>query len=295
MSEPHAPKGDVFENARPRLWGLAYRMLGSAADADDAVQDTWLRWQAAEHADIKSPDAWLTTTCSRLCIDMLKAAHRARVDYVGPWLPEPLPNDAAPGPDAPAELASSLSLAFLLLLERLTPVERAAYLLRDVFDYGYDDIGPILNRKPDACRQLVSRARKRLKDKERGLRVDQHDHGRLLDAFLSALQSGETGPLASLLAEDAELWTDGGGKVLAQTEVIHGREDAARVLAMIWETAWRKLDFATETVNGHAALILRENGRIVGVLSLSATSDDRISGIYVVRNPEKLARTKTSV
>ena len=290
MSETRPQTGDGFEKARPRLWGLAYRMLGSAADADDAVQETWLRWQGADRGKVKSPDAWLTTTCSRLCIDMLRAAHRTRVDYVGPWLPEPLLADAVPEPDDPAELASSLSLAFLLLLERLTPVERAAYLLHDVFDYGYADIASILDRKPEACRQLVSRARRRVKERKARSSEGSRDANKLLDEFLSALRSGETGRLAALLAEDAELWTDGGGKVLAQTEVIHGREDVTRILAMIWKAAWHGLEFDSEEVNGRPGLILRENGETVGVLTMAHTLEGQISGVYVVRNPEKLQR-----
>ena len=290
MSTPDAQSTETFEKARPRLWGLAYRMLGSTSDADDAVQDTWLRWQTADRTKVKTPDAWLTSVCSRLCIDTLRAAHRSRVDYVGPWLPEPLVTDAASGPDDAAELASSLSMAFLLMLERLSPVERAAYLLHDVFDHGYDDIAGVLDRKPDACRQLVSRARKHLKDGKARYPEHSAERSHLLQAFLAALESGETDRLASLLAEDAELWTDGGGKVIAQKEVIHGRDEISHILAMIWEAAWHRLEFSEDAVNGGPGLILREDGEVVGVLTLSLTPDEKISGVYVVRNPDKLMR-----
>ncbi|MEM8744071.1 MAG: RNA polymerase sigma factor SigJ [Pseudomonadota bacterium] len=291
MSMPGSDATMTFDKARPRLWGLAYRMLGSAADADDAVQDTWLRWQTAAHAEIRSPEAWLTSVCSRLCIDMLRAAHRSRVDYVGPWLPEPLLGETAADPQDAAELASSLSMAFLLLLERLSPAERAAYLLYDVFDHGYEDIAAVLDRKPEACRQLVSRARKHLRDGKARFSESSDGQNRLLDEFLSALRSGETDRLASLLAEDAELWTDGGGKVLAQTQVIHGKAEIARILVMIWDAAWHALEFSEETVNGRPGLVLREGEETVGVLSLSEAPDEKISGVFVVRNPDKLMRT----
>ena len=290
MNKAGTKETEAFDKVRPRLWGLAYRMLGSTADADDAVQDTWLRWQGAGRAQIKSPEAWLTSVCSRLCIDMLRAAHRTRVDYVGPWLPEPLLGEPAASPDETVELASSLSVAFLLLLERLSPVERAAYLLHDVFDHGYDDIAAVLEKKPDACRQLVSRARKHLKDGKARFPESSDGQERLLAEFLAALRSGETDQLVSLLAEDAELWTDGGGKVLAQREVIHGKDEIARILAMIWQAAWHKLDFVEEDVNGSRGLVLREDGEIAGVLTLSGAPGDGISGLYVVRNPEKLER-----
>ncbi len=280
----------AFEKARPRLWGLAYRMLGSAADADDAVQDTWLRWQTVPHDDIASPEAWLTTACSRLCIDILRAAHRTRVDYVGPWLPEPLIGDAGHEPIDQAELASSLSMAFMLLLERLTPTERAAYLLHDVFDYDYDAVSAVLDKQADACRQLVSRARKHVERKEVRVEDEPARQRFLLDTFMGALRSGETDRLASLLADDAELWTDGGGKAVAQTDVIRGQSEIARVLDMIWKTAWYDRTFIETQVNGSPGLMLRENDEIVGVLTLADTADGRISGIHVVRNPDKLGR-----
>ncbi|MDA7948525.1 MAG: RNA polymerase sigma factor SigJ [Hyphomicrobiaceae bacterium] len=288
MSKSGKGTANVFEKARRRLWGLAYRMLGSAADADDAVQETWLRWQSAMHDEIASPDAWLTSVCSRLCIDMLRAAHRTRVDYVGPWLPEPLFGDVAIDPLDTVELASSLSMAFLLLLERLTPVERAAYLLHDVFDYGYDDIAAVLEKTPDACRQLVSRARRHLKDGKSRFPDNKGEQDRLLTEFLAALRSGETDQLASLLAEEAELWTDGGGKVIAQTEIVHGRDEIVRILAMIWDAAWRELDFEEVEINGRPGLVLQEGGGIAGALTLSETPDKQIAGVYVVRNPDKL-------
>jgi len=163
MAEHMVSMGDealaAFEAARPHIWDLAYRMLGSAADADDAVQDTYLRWQAAEHGTIASPQAWLVTACTRRSIDMLRAAHRSRVDYVGPWLPEPLMAAGAPSSEEEIILADTLSTAFLLLLERLTPAERAAFLLREIFDYDYGTLAEVLEKSPAACRKLVSRAK----------------------------------------------------------------------------------------------------------------------------------------
>jgi RNA polymerase sigma-70 factor (ECF subfamily) len=282
---------EAFEKARPRLWGLAYRMLGSTADADDAVQDTWLRWQTASSEDIASPDAWLTTACSRRCIDMLRAAHRTRVDYFGPWLPEPLVGNTGPEPDDTAELASSLSTAFLLLLERLTPAERAAYLLHDVFDYDYDAIGAVLDKKQGACRQLVSRARKHIGGMQARFTPEPEKQRHLLNEFLSAIRSGKVDRLESLLAEDSELWADGGGKVLAQPDIVHGPEKIARLLNMIWRVAWHRQEFIETKVNGGPGLILREDDTTAAILSLAVTPHNQIVGIYVVRNPDKLGRS----
>jgi len=285
-------ESQIFENARPRLWGLAYRMLGSAADAEDAVQDTYLRWQAAERSAIDRPEAWLTTACTRRCIDMLRAAHRARVDYVGPWLPEPIV--AAVGQELAAEttdaveLADSLSTAFLLLLERLTAPERAAFLLHDVFDYDYGEVAAALDKSEEACRKLVSRARKRVGSAETRFRPEPERQRLLLESFLQALRNGAPKQLEKALAEDIEFWADSGGKVTAARQVLCGAQTVARFLHKVWQSSWHQYEFAAAEVNGGPGLILREAGNTVGVLSIATTCDGRIAGIFVVRNPEKL-------
>ncbi|MEQ8228260.1 MAG: RNA polymerase sigma factor SigJ [Rhodospirillales bacterium] len=298
----------VFQDARPRLWGLAYRMLGSRADADDAVQDTFLKWQAADHGAIEVPEAWLTAVCTRRCVDMLRAAHRTRVDYVGPWLPEPLVMvDDSPNAAEQIELADSLSMAFLLLLERLSPPERAAYLLREVFDYDYAEVSRILEKSPDACRQMVSRARRHLADdgdkngvnkgtkggkpRHSGLRPDAARRDQLLDGFLDALQSGEAGPIEALLAEDAALWSDGGGKAAAALNVIHGANNIARFLAGIWNKNGHGFTIERTVVNGDPGVIFREAGEISTVTSFAVDRGGRITGVFIVRNPDKLPRS----
>lgn len=290
MADDEPSALEIFEAARPRLWGLAYRMLGSAADADDAVQDIYLRWQSAAGPAIETPEAWLTTACTRRCIDLMRGAQRARVDYVGPWLPEPLLGDQGQEAKDPVELASSLSMAFLLLLERLGPSERAAYLLHDVFDYDYAELAGVLDKSPAACRQLVSRARKRVGKAEARFAPEPDRQARLLDGFLAALRSGELKQLEALLAEDVALWTDGGGKVLAFTEVVEGAAATAEALALVWREAGSGYEFRPAEVNGAPGLMLWEAGALVGVLSLSIAQSGRIAGIYVVRNPDKLVR-----
>ncbi|MEQ8506324.1 MAG: RNA polymerase sigma factor SigJ [Rhodospirillales bacterium] len=292
----------VFQDARPRLWGLAYRMLGSRADADDAVQDTFLKWQAADHGAIEVPKAWLTSVCTRRCVDMLRAAHRTRVDYVGPWLPEPLVmEDDSPNAAEQIELADSLSMAFLLLLERLSPPERAAYLLREVFEYDYAEVARILEKSPDACRQMVSRARRHLaRDGDKGgakddapghngQRPDVARRDQLLDGFLGALRSGDAGPIEVLLAEDAALWSDGGGKAAAALNVIHGANNIARFLAGIWKKSGRGQTIERTVVNGDPGLVLREGAAVSTVISFAVDENDRIAGVFIVRNPDKLS------
>lgn len=284
---------DAFEKARPRLWGLAYRMLGSAADADDAVQDTWLRWQKAKREEIASPEAWLTTACSRRCIDMARASHRSRTDYFGPWLPEPLVGSSEAEAEREADMAASLSTAFLLMLERLSPVERAAYLLHDVFDYGYADIAAALDRKEDACRKLVSRARARLKGAEPRFDPEPALHQRLLDSFLDAARSGDLQRLESMLTADAEMWADGGGKVPARPDVLHGAATVAKFITMVGRKWWGDFEIEPASVNGVPGLVMRKNGALEQVLSISLDGKGRIAGVYVVRNPDKLARVAT--
>lgn len=191
----------LFAQSAPMLTGLAYRILGSRADAEDAVQDTFLKWQAADRDTIDNPGAWLTTACTRRCIDLLRSAHRTRVDYVGSWLPEPIHTEAAGQPEQQLSLASSLSTAFLLLLERLTPKERAAYLLHEIFDQPYPDVARILDIEEAACRKLVQRARGHVEQAKVRHVTPAEQQDQLLAAFETALSEGRTAPLAALLSE----------------------------------------------------------------------------------------------
>ena len=287
---PHKPdqKTEVFERSRSRLRGVAYRMLGSVSDADDAVQDVYLKWRKADFAVIESPEAWLVTSCTRRCIDMLRAAHKTRVDYVGTWLPEPVLGDAPFDVGEQAELASSLTMAFLLLLERLNPVERAAYLLRDVFGYAYKDVAFAVGRNEAACRQIVSRAKKRLEDQKVSDPPTPQRREGLLTAFMEALRSGETERLSKMLADDIELRGDGGGKVIATLRVIRTPQAVAKFLARVWQYAWRNFDIEPMTVNGNTGAILREDGAIAATMSLTIDAEGKCSRIDIVRNPDKL-------
>ena len=280
---PAAP----FEAARRRLWSIAYRMLGTAAEADDVVQETYLRWQNADRAGIGSPEAWLVRTCTRIAIDALRSAKRARTDYVGPWLPEPVA-----GPEDGIELADTLSMAFLLMLERLSPAERAALLLRDVFDYDYACIADILHRREPACRQLVARARKSVRAEGRRFEPDAGMRERLLNEFLLAVKTGELKPLEALLSSEVEMWADGGGKVLAAMNVVRGQNRVARFLNGLWRKNWLLGDVERTTINGLPGLALTLDDRVYAVISLSSNADGRITQVLIMRNPDKLSAFK---
>lgn len=280
------PAADLatFEEARSALRALAYRILGSYAEAEDAVQDTFVKWQAADRASIETPRAWLTTVCTRRCLDLLKAADRARVDYVGPWLPEPVATAAS---DAPAELAASVTTAFLLLLDRLSPKERAAYLLREIFDHDYAEVAAILDLQEAACRKLVSRAQAALRAGRVRQAVPAAQQERLLDAFERAVNSGETQPLRALLADGIALTADGGGKVPASTRVLRGRDEVlgfvTKVLGKAWPT-WRQ---ERREINGRLGLVLYDGEAISASLTFGYDENGALSDIYIMRNPEK--------
>lgn len=292
MTDPAAQALDAFAAAMPALLALAYRMLGSRADAEDAVQDTYIKWQQADRAAIAAPAAWLTTACTRRCIDMMRAAHRARVDYVGPWLPEPL-HTAAEGPDE--RLSSSLGVAFLLVLERLTPRERAAYLLHEIFDMSYAEVARTLAMQEPACRKLVSRARAHVEDSAVRHRTPVEQQDRLLAAFEVAVNEGQTGPLAALLADDAAIATDGGGKVAALPGVLRGRARVLRFVMRVLHRFWRGLSWSVEEINGARGVVVREQGRAVAAVSFAYDASGHATNVFIVRNPEKLARLDAPV
>ncbi|AKF09517.1 RNA polymerase sigma factor SigJ [Sandaracinus amylolyticus] len=275
---------DPFTQARPMLLGLAYRILGSRADAEDAVQDTYVKWLGAH--DVESPAAWLTATCTRRCIDMLRSAHRSRVDYVGPWLPEPLHTPADEPTDA--SLASSLGTAFLLVLERLTPKERAAYLLHEVFDVSYAETARTLEINETACRKLVSRARTHVEQAKVRHVTPRERQDELLAAFEVAITSGELDRLSALLADDVELRADGGGKVSAIREPLHGKQD---VLAFVRQLAawWRDYEWIATELNGGRGVVLRANGTITTSLTFAYDEAGAVTQVFIVRNPDKLA------
>jgi RNA polymerase sigma-70 factor (ECF subfamily) len=279
----------VFEAHRKRLFALAYRMLGAVGEAEDAVQDTYLRWHRADADAVRVPEAWLVTACTRLCIDRLRAAKTARGAYVGPWLPEPV----VAAPDDAGALADSLQMAFLLVLERLSPSERAAYLLHEAFDRGYDEIAGIVGKSPAACRQLVSRAARKVREGRPRYAADAAAARDLARRFAEAAASGDAGAFAALLAADAVVVSDGGGKAVAARNVIAGADRAARFLAGVSRKQPPGLRVRPAAVNGAPGLIGYVAGRPVFALSL-AIGEGLIRGVYIVRNPDKLGHLHAS-
>ncbi len=281
-----------FEEHRTALTGIAYRMLGTLAEAEDMVQETYLRWHAAEREAIRSPRAWLTTTVTRLCIDQLRSARVQREEYKGPWLPEPLVHD---GPDEPLErlaTVDSISMAFLRLLEQLSPNERAAFLLHRVFDYKYKEIASILGKSEAGCRQLVHRAKRRLDAEKPRFDATQEERERLATSFSKAVQTGEMAPILSVLAEDVTLWSDGGGRALAALNPIYGASKVARFFLGILSKAPEDSYFEPRHINGEPGFVGFSGGQAVTTMTFEV-AEGRIVGIHMVRNPEKLSRIVT--
>lgn len=277
-----------FEPQRPYLMGLAYRMTGSWSDAEDVVQDAWLRWQAVKHDQIDSPRAFLSQTVTRLCLDLFKSARVRREEYIGTWLPEPLPTASDETTFDPDALSHDLSLAFMLTLERLSPLERAAFLLNDVFDMSFKEIAQTLHRSEAACRQLASRARKRVREARPRYRVSQEEGLRIAEAFLHASRDGHVDQLRSLLAEDAVLQTDGGGKKLATLRPILGAHKIARFFAGIAAKEGGGYgQVQTMYLNDMPSVVIMEADGMPRTISLDI-QDGKIAAIYIVRNPDKL-------
>jgi RNA polymerase sigma-70 factor (ECF subfamily) len=286
------------EHARP-LRALAYRMLGSRAEAEDIVQDAWLRWARTDERAIDHPGAYLSRMVTNLCLDRLGSAAARREQYVGTWLPEPLLDDEAyaewsPNPETTAEFAQDVSLAFLLALERLTPLERAAFLLRDVFDVEFDEIARRLGRSEAACRQLCSRARRHVKADYARHEVAREERERLLGAFGEALRTRDVESLARALTEDAVLLSDGGGKATAVPRPLHGGDRIAKVLVAFARLpatqSWRWLPAPINGLPGFLVVDDAAGGRLVQAVLLAPADDapERIGTVYVQRNPDKL-------
>lgn len=277
---------DTFNAHRELLFGLAYRMLGSIAEADDMVQETWLRWQRQDVSGVNSPKAWLTATITRLCIDQLRSARRTREEYYGVWLPEPLVEEPARSPADAAALADSLTMAFMLMLEALSPVERAVFLLREVFDYDYDDIAGIVGKTESNCRQIVRRAKASLPNRETPTAPSEQAR-RVVQQFLAATATGEVGDLIALLTDDATLYTDGGGRVASAGRPIHTADHIGRFFVGIRRHSEGGIEHQFMHVNGRPGALVRVQGRLDRAISFDFEGD-RISAIYIVRNPEKL-------
>ena len=280
------PTSTAFEVHRGRLFGLAYRMLGSRAEAEDVVQDAYVRWHQTDQASIRNPEAWLVTTTTRLAIDRLRALKTEREAYKGPWLPEPLMSDTPP-PDRHVELASDLSVAFMVLLERLAPEERAAFLLHDIFDVSYEDIARILDKSEAACRQTVSRARQRVRRDERRFDVPDEAKVGLLQKFVTAVESHDERALLALFAPDAEWIADGGGRVPAAGRPITGAAQIVKLVFGLMKRAWATVSFEPTVINGEPGLLVRVGGTLTSVMAID-TDGERLHAVYAVVNPEKL-------
>jgi RNA polymerase sigma-70 factor (ECF subfamily) len=283
---PTAPPDDPLRH-QPRLRGLAYRMLGDLDDAEEVVQDAYLRWHRADRSDVRSSEAWLVTAVSRLAVDRLRRRATERAAYVGPWLPAPVATDAIPSPARDAELASDLSVALLLLLERLAPEERAAFLLREVFDTGYDEIARILARSEPAVRQVVHRARRRVRAERPRFAASREEHAELLERFVAALAAEDAAGVVALLAPDVTLTSDGGGKVTAARRRLDGAHRVVRLLVGVAAKGRGRVSYRPTVLNGRPGYLTFVDGRLFAATS-AAMDGDRIAALYIVLNPDKL-------
>ena len=286
----HADGLSAFVGARPRLFGIAYRMLGSAAEAEDIVQDVWLRWQATDRGVVENPAAFLATTTTRLCINFAQSAQSRRETYVGPWLPEPV--DTSSDPALGAERGEALGFAILLLLEKLSPTERAAYVLREAFDYSYRQIADILQMEEANTRQLVSRARKHIADGRR-TPASSVEQRRLLEAFIGAAQKGDLAKLEGLFAEDGVSYSDGGGVVrTAARAPVSGRSLVARFVATFASHFWTGITVRWIETNGQGSVLLSRDGVAVAFATIDASAQG-IDQIMWILRPSKLAAIST--
>jgi len=286
MSSNRPHESDPLAPHRGRLLGLAYRMLGSRSDAEDVVQDAYLRFAGAQ--GVHNPEAFLVTVVTRLCLDRLKSAKAQREIYVGPWLPEPVFDAEGLAADAATELADDLSFALLLALDRLSPLERAAFLLHDVFDMPFADVAAMLERTEVSCRQLATRARRAVREARPAPAAPPDRHARLLSAFGEAVASGDVSRLAGLLRADAIAVTDGGGRKTAALNPIIGADKIARFfIALAGKNIGRDIRIEPAMINGTMGALLYLDGEIDHTISM-AIDGDRIAAIYIVRNPDKL-------
>lgn len=285
----HIPSSETetFAVLRPRLFSIAYRMLGTRADSDDIVQDAWLRWNGADQAGLQSAEAWLVTVTTRLAIDRLRTRKAEREAYTGWWLPEPLVEFDEHTPESAAELSSDVSVAFMWVLERLTPDERAAFLLRQVFDHDYADIAAMLDKTEAACRQLVHRAQGRVQQERPRFEVPKDTHRDLLAKFMQAAGTGDRTAMKALMSDQVQLVSDGGGKVKSFHHILNG---AGRVAGVYWSLEHQfpnKVAYRAALINGEPGLLRYVDGKIESAQSF-IVDDGRIVAVFVMRNPDKL-------
>jgi RNA polymerase sigma-70 factor (ECF subfamily) len=277
------PPLQAFEEERPRLLGLSYRMLGTLADAEDVVQEAWLRWQAVDTTKVERPGAWLTTVTTRLALDRLRSLRRRREDYPGPWLPEPVV--IAPGPEDVAELSESLTLGFLTLLDRLGPVERAVFLLAEVFGFSYPEVSDTIGKSEVACRQIASRARHRLRDPPS--RPASRGERRVVDELIVAVAQGDVAGALARMGPDVVLISDGGPRRRAARHPVVGPERVVRLLTNLGRRTYLGAEVLPSSINGDPGFIVSVDGAIDFAVAFRVESD-RVAAIWLVRNPDKL-------
>jgi RNA polymerase sigma-70 factor (ECF subfamily) len=284
-SAAHDQGLSAFSSVRPRLFGIAYRMLGSAAEADDLVQDVWLRWQVTNRSVVQDAPAYLATTTTRLAINVAQSARSRREAYVGTWLPEPV--DTSADPRLGAERGEALELAVLLLLEKLSPTERAAYILREAFDYSYEQIAAVVQLSEENARQLVSRARKHITDGRRKP-VSSAEQRRLLDVFITAARKGDLPALEGLLASDVVSYSDGGGRVRAAQKPVMGRDRVAKFISAVSGHFWAGVTVSFVEANGQGCMVISRDGDAVALATIDA-SEQGVDQIMWFMRPSKLA------
>ena len=267
--------------------GIAYRMLGSRADAEDVLQEAYIRWLTIDEEGLRSAEAWLVTVVTRLSIDRLRLAKKEREQYIGQWIPEPWVAEDAPPPEHALELAGDISIAFLMMLERLAPDERAAFLLREVFEFGYPEIARALGKSQDACRQIVHRAKARVREHRPRFEVSREASVRLLEKFIAATRAGDRARVMALLADDVALTSDGGGEVQAVSRVLRGPRGVTRFHCGIARRYNGRLEYRIAMINGMPGLLRYLDGRLDSAISMP-TDGVHILDIYIVRNPDKL-------
>lgn len=280
---------EIFETHRPALFRLAYGMLGRIAPAEDAVQEAFLRWQKQSVDQIKSPEAFLSTIVSRICLDEIKSARNRKEQYIGPNLPDPFLAAETETPEEEMELAESLSMAMLVVLDKLTPVQRAVFILREIFDYDYASVAVIINKSETHCRKIAQRAREQLHESRPHFDRDKANQHKLINAFIESIQHGDISKIENMLAEEAILYSDGGGKVTAARKPIYGANKIARFLAGIYKPAsfGGKFRIELREVNAEPGMILWIDEQLYNAWSFHI-EDNRIQRIFVVLNPEKL-------
>jgi RNA polymerase sigma-70 factor, ECF subfamily len=278
---------EAFNRHRGLLFSIAYRMLGSAADAEDILQEAYLRWQRAPEEDVKSAKSYLSAVVTRLCIDQLRSAQARREVYVGPWLPEPVITGEMPDLANTVELAESLSMAFLVVLESLSPVERAVFLLREVFGYEYAEIAAIVGKSEANCRQITRRAQQRIREGRPLFHTTREQQERVTSEFLQACAGGNLDSLMALLTDNVVLMTDGGGKVQAARNPVYGRSNAARFILGVLAKAPPDFSVTLQEINGQPGFVTYAGGQVNSVLVLDVEGE-RIRGVYIVANPDKL-------